>query len=48
VRCTNIAQEWAQKVDQNKIQLTLDTIPKEYRQHQKVFSEEEAHHFPPA
>jgi hypothetical protein len=25
VRCTNIAQEWAQKADQNKIHLTLDT-----------------------
>jgi hypothetical protein len=45
---TNIAQEWARKADQNKIHLTLDTIPKEYRRHQKVFSEEEAHRFPPA
>ena len=48
VQRTNIAQEWAQKADQNKIHLTLDTIPKEYRRHQKVFSEEEARRFPPA
>ena len=48
VRRTNIAQEWAQKADQNKIHLTLDTIPKEYCKHQKVFSEEEARRFPPA
>jgi hypothetical protein len=48
VQRTNIAQEWAQKVDQNKVHLTLDTIPKEYCRHQKVFSEEEACRFPPA
>jgi hypothetical protein len=48
VRRTNIAQEWAQKADKDKIHLTIDTIPKEYRRHQKVFSEEEARHFPPA
>jgi hypothetical protein len=48
IQHTNIAQEWAQKADQNKIHLTLDTIPKEYCRHQKVFSEEEACRFPPA
>jgi hypothetical protein len=48
VRRTNIAQEWAQKADKDKIHLTIDTIPKEYRRHQKVFSEEEAQRFPPA
>jgi hypothetical protein len=48
VRQTNIAQEWAQKADKDKIHLTIDTIPKEYRRHQKVFSEEEARRFPPA
>jgi glucan-binding YG repeat protein len=48
VRRTNIAQEWAQKADKDKIHLTIDTIPKEYRRHQKVFSKEEAQHFPPA
>jgi hypothetical protein len=31
-----------------KIHLTLDTIPKEYHKHQKVFSEEEVRRFPPA
>jgi hypothetical protein len=48
VQRTNIAQEWAQKADKDKIHLTIDTIPKEYRRHQKVFSEEEARRFPPA
>ena len=42
VRRTNVAQQWAQKEDKTKIHLTLDTIPKEYRRHTKVFSEEEA------
>ena len=44
---TNVAQQWAQKEDKTKIHLTLDTIPKEYRRHAKVFSEEEARRFPP-
>jgi hypothetical protein len=48
VRRTNIAQEWAQKADQEKVHLTLHTIPKEYQRHRKVFSEEEACQFPPA
>jgi hypothetical protein len=30
VRQTNIAQEWVQKADKDKIHLTIDTIPKEY------------------
>ena len=47
VRRTNVAQQWAQKEDKTKIHLTLDTIPKEYRRHAKVFSEEEARRFPP-
>ena len=47
VRRTNVAQQWAQKEDKTKVHLTLDTIPKEYRRHAKVFSEEEAHRFPP-
>ena len=47
VRRTNVAQQWAQKEDKTKVHLTLDTIPKEYRRHAKVFSEEEARRFPP-
>ena len=47
VRRTNVAQQWAQKADKDKIHLTLDTIPKDYRRHAKVFSEEEAGRFPP-
>ena len=42
VRRTNVAQQWAQREDKTKVHLTLDTIPKEYRRHAKVFSEEEA------
>jgi hypothetical protein len=30
---TNIAQEWVQKADQDKIHLTLHTIPEEYQRH---------------
>ena len=47
-RRTNIAQDWAQKADKNRIHLTLDTIPEEYRRHTKVLSEKEAQRFPPA
>jgi hypothetical protein len=47
IRRTNIAQQWAQEVEKGKVHLTLKTIPKEYRRHAKVFSEEEAKHFPP-
>jgi Reverse transcriptase (RNA-dependent DNA polymerase) len=34
-------------VKEGKVHLTLETIPEEYRRHTKVFSEEEAKHFPP-
>jgi hypothetical protein len=47
VQRTNIAQQWAQEVEKGKVYLTLETIPEEYRQHTKVFSEEEAKRFPP-
>jgi hypothetical protein len=47
VRWTNIAQQWAQEAEKGKVHLTLETIPEEYRQHAKVFSEEEAKRFPP-
>jgi hypothetical protein len=33
-------------VEKGKVHLTLETIPEEYRQHTKVFSEEEAKCFP--
>jgi hypothetical protein len=47
VRQTNVAQQWAQEAEKGKVHLTLKTIPKEYRCHTKVFSEEEAKRFPP-
>ena len=34
-------------MDKGKIHLTLNTIPKEYQHHTKVFSEEESQCFPP-
>jgi hypothetical protein len=46
IRWTNVAQQWAQEAEKGKVHLTLETIPEEYRQHTKVFSEEEAKHFP--
>ena len=42
---TNFAQEWAITANQNR---PLEAIPEEYRQHAKVFSEEEAQRFPPS
>jgi hypothetical protein len=42
VQCTNVAQQWAQEAEKGKVHLTLETIPKEYRHHTKVFSEEES------
>jgi hypothetical protein len=44
---TNVAQQWAQEAEKGKVHLTLETILEEYRHHAKVFSEEEAKHFPP-
>jgi hypothetical protein len=46
VQWTNVAQQWAQEAEKGKVHLTLETIPEEYRQHAKVFSEEEAKRFP--
>ena len=41
---THMAQEWAIEANKSK----ADTvIPEEYQRHWKVFSEEEAQHFPP-
>jgi hypothetical protein len=47
VRWTNVAQQWAQEAEKGKIHLTLEMITEEYRQHAKVFSEEESKCFPP-
>jgi hypothetical protein len=47
VRRTNVAQQWAQKADERTTHLTIDTIPKEYQRHAKVFSEQESKRFPP-
>jgi hypothetical protein len=42
-----VAQQWAQEAEKGKVHLTLETIPKEYRCHTKVFSEEATKCFPP-
>jgi len=44
----NIAQEWAREATKEQPVMTTDTIPEEYRQHAKVFSEEELKWFPSA
>ena len=47
IRKTTIAQQMAEKAyNQGKVNME-NTIPEEYRRHQKVFSEEEAKQFPP-
>jgi hypothetical protein len=45
---THITQEWAIAANKRKKALTEQDIPREYRQHAKVFSKEVAKHFPPA
>jgi hypothetical protein len=47
IRKTSIAQQMAKKAyDKDKVN-TEQTIPPEYQQHDKVFSEQEAMQFPP-
>ena len=43
----SIAQDWAREANKNKVTLTEDTLPEEYKRHAKVFSEEESKRFPP-
>jgi hypothetical protein len=40
LRCTNLAQEWNHLEEMNCTHMTMETIPKEFRRHWKVFSEE--------
>ena len=43
----SIAQDWACKVTKKQAHLTERTIPEEYKQHARVFSETESLRFPP-
>jgi hypothetical protein len=47
-RGVNIAQQMAEKAYKPDNANTEQTIPAKYQQHAKVFSEEEAQHFPPS
>ena len=48
LRCTNLAQEWNRIEEMRKTHLTMETIPPEFKQHWKVFSEELSKRYPPA
>jgi hypothetical protein len=47
LRHTNLAQEWNHLEEMNHTHITMETIPKEFRRHWKVFSEELSKWFPP-
>jgi hypothetical protein len=47
LRCTNLAQEWNHLEEKNCTHMMMETIPKEFRRHWKVFSEELSKRFPP-
>src|ERR1700682_1264598 len=47
LRRTNLAQEWSRIEERNRTHLTMETIPKEFRRHWRVFSEELSKRFPP-
>jgi hypothetical protein len=40
LRHTNLAQEWSHLEEMKHTHMTMETIPKEFRRHWKVFSEE--------
>ena len=48
VHATHFAQEWAIKAHDMSKELSSNSLPEEYKRHWKVFSEEEARHFPPS
>jgi hypothetical protein len=48
VHATHFAQEWAIKAHNSNKEPSLTNLPDEYKRHWKVFSEEEAKHFPPS
>ena len=47
VNKTNLAQQWAEAAHKGKETMTASTIPKQYKEYTKVFSEEAARRFPP-
>ena len=44
---TNLAQQWAEAAHKKKEVMTASTILEQYKEYNKVFSEEVAHRFPP-
>jgi hypothetical protein len=46
LRCINLAQEWNCLEEMNHTHMMMETIPKEFRKHWKVFSEELSKWFP--
>jgi len=47
LRWTNLAQEWNRLEEMKRTHMTMETIPKEFRRHWRVFSEELSKRFPP-
>jgi len=47
LRHTNLAQEWNRLEEMKRTHLTMETIPKEFRHHWRVFSEQLSKRFPP-
>jgi hypothetical protein len=47
LRCTNLAQGWNRLEEMNHTHMMMETIPKEFRRHWKVFLEELSKWFPP-
>jgi len=47
LRCTNLAQEWSRLEEMKRTHMTMETIPKQFRHHWRVFSEELSKRFPP-
>jgi len=47
LRCTNLAQEWNCLEEMKHTHMTMETIPKEFKCHWRVFSKELSKQFPP-
>jgi hypothetical protein len=47
LRHTNLAQEWNHIEEMDRTHMTMETIPKEFRKHWRVFLEELSKWFPP-
>ena len=47
LRCTNLAQEWGRLEEMKRTCMTMETIPKQFQCHWRVFSEKLLKRFPP-